>query len=120
MGEGEFTPVSPEVWEFEVSGLQVVQSWLAYRMKKRAGKASSDLDNIRPDKWTFSRELLELLAVVEHTVSRTADAADLLDRVVVGPLIDAALLPKPTKAEQAAPKDDAAKKPDNQLGLDFG
>lgn len=119
VGEGKFTPVAPEVWEFEVSGLKVVQSWLAYRMKKRAGKASSELDNIRPDKWTFSRELLEVLAVVEHIVARTPDAADLLDRVVSGDLIDPSLFPKPTAAEQAAPKDDAAKKPENQLGL-FG
>lgn len=26
VGEGELGPVSPEVWEFEVSGLQVVKS----------------------------------------------------------------------------------------------
>lgn len=48
-GEGRFGPVSPQVWEFEVSGLNVVQSWLDYRMKKRAGKKSSPLDDIRPN-----------------------------------------------------------------------
>lgn len=120
VGEGVFTPVTPEVWEFEVSDLKVVQSWLAYRMKKRAGKASSELDSLRPEKWAFSRELLDLLAVVEHLVARTPDAADLLDRVVSGTLLDPALFPKPTMAEQAAPKDDATKKVDEQLGLDLG
>ena len=35
VGDGRFGPVAPKVWEFEVSGLKVVQSWLGYRMKKR-------------------------------------------------------------------------------------
>jgi predicted helicase len=63
VGEGEFAPVSREVFEFEVSGLKVVQSWLKYRMKKGTGKKSSLLDDIRPERWTsrFTTELLELL-----------------------------------------------------------
>jgi hypothetical protein len=63
IGGGRIGPVAPEVWEFEVSGLKVVQSWLGYRMKKRAGKKSSPLDDIRPERWTarMSDELLEVL-----------------------------------------------------------
>ena len=34
VGDGRFGPVAPAIWEFEVSGLKVVQSWLGYRMKK--------------------------------------------------------------------------------------
>ena len=70
VGAGKFEPVAPEVYEFEVSGLKVVQSWLKYRMKKGAGKKSSPLDNIRPARWTsqFTTELLELLWVLEETV----------------------------------------------------
>jgi hypothetical protein len=66
VGDGRFGPVTSDVWEFEVSGLKVVQSWLGYRMKKRAGKKSSPLDEIRPDHWTarMSDELLELLWVL--------------------------------------------------------
>src|SRR5215207_885250 len=62
VGEGRFGPVASDVWEFEVSGLRVVQSWLAYRMKVRAGKRSSPLDDIRPDRWTprMTDEFLEL------------------------------------------------------------
>jgi hypothetical protein len=52
VGNSRFGPVTPEVWEFEVSGLKVVQSWLGYRMKKRARKKSSLLDDIRPERWT--------------------------------------------------------------------
>ena len=71
VGEGEFAPVAPEVYEFEVSGLKVVQSWLKYRMKKGAGRKSSLLDHIRPARWTsqFTTELLELLWVLEATVA---------------------------------------------------
>lgn len=50
----------PEVWEFSVSGFKVLQSWLAYRMQKGAGKKSSPLDKIRPAAWRFDEELLDL------------------------------------------------------------
>jgi hypothetical protein len=36
IGSGIFENVRQEVWEFSVSGLEVVQSWLAYRMKDGA------------------------------------------------------------------------------------
>ena len=84
VGEGEFAPVSPEVFAFEVSGLKVVQSWLKYRMKKGAGKKSSPLDDIRPEHWTsqFTTELLELLWVLEATVEGYPKQAALLEAVV--------------------------------------
>lgn len=104
VGDGQFGPVEPEVWTFQVSGLKVVQSWLGYRMKVRSGKKSSPLDDIRPDSWTFSGEFLELLWVIEHFVARTADAAILFGEVVDGDLIDPALFPVPTDAERKAPK----------------
>jgi hypothetical protein len=103
VGAGEFAPVAAAVWEFEVSGLKVVQSWLAYRMKKRAGKASSELDALRPTSWTYSRELLELLSVLEHLVAKTPEARSLLGRVCAGGLIDPALFPVPDDLERAAP-----------------
>ena len=40
VGEGVFGPVRQEVWNFSVSGLAVLQSWLAYSMKKGAGRKS--------------------------------------------------------------------------------
>jgi hypothetical protein len=44
VGTGAFAPVSPEAWEFEVSGLRVLRSWLGYRMKNRKGRKSSPLE----------------------------------------------------------------------------
>ncbi|MEK7837160.1 MAG: type ISP restriction/modification enzyme, partial [candidate division NC10 bacterium] len=86
VGEGEFAPASREVFEFEVSGLKVVQSWLKYRMKQGAGKKSSPLDDIRPERWTsqFTTELLEMLWVLEATVAGYPEQAALLNAVVEG------------------------------------
>ena len=84
VGSGEFKPVREDVYEFEVSGLKVVQSWLKYRMKKGAGKKSSPLDDIRPERWTsqFTTELLELLWILTATVECNSDQAKLLEAVV--------------------------------------
>lgn len=104
LGDGQFGPISQEVWEFEVSGLKVLQSWLGYRMRNGKGRKSSDLDEIRPERWTFSNELLTMLAILEGTIERTPRAAQLLERVVESPLIAADSLPTPTEAERKPPK----------------
>ena len=96
VGTGTFGPVNPEVWNFAVSGLKVVDSWLGYRMKTRKGRKSSDLDDIRPIRWTQTDELLRLLAILEHTIEVTPTAAALLDEILAKPLIPATGLPKPT------------------------
>lgn len=104
VGNGAIGTVAPEVWEFEVSGLKVVQSWLGNRMKAGRGKKSSPLDDIRPERWTFTQELLTLLAIVERTVELTPRAGELLDRVIDSDLVDPAALPTPTEAERKAPR----------------
>ena len=105
VGDGRFGPVAPEVWEFEVSGFKVVQSWLGYRMKRRAGKKSSPLDDIRPERWTarMSDELLELLWVLESTLATELELEKALDKVVAGPCFTAAELPTPKPEERKAP-----------------
>ncbi len=102
IGDGRFATIDLEVWSYEVSGLKVVQSWLGNRMAAGKGKKSSPLDDIRPERWTFTTELLQLLAIIEQTVLLTPVAADLIARVVAGPLILAADLPEPTEAERKA------------------
>jgi len=105
VGDGRFHPVPPEIWEFEVSGLKVVKSWLDYRMKKGAGRKSSPLDDIRPERWTaqFTTELLELLWVLEATLAEYPRLAELLDQVIHGPLFTAAELPKAPEAWRKPP-----------------
>ena len=105
VGEGVFAPVSPEVRAFSVSGLDVVGSWLDYRMKDGAGRRSSPLDEIRPTVWpaSFTKELLELLWVLEHTVALGPDLDATLDSIVAGETIPANELPQPTDEERAPP-----------------
>ena len=104
VGTGEFAPVVPAVYRFEISGLKVVQSWLGYRMKKGAGKRSSPLDAIRPSRWPgqFTTELLELLWVLEATLDGYPEQARLLDAVIEGPCFQADDLP-PVPADMRKP-----------------
>jgi len=97
VGAGVIVNVAPEIFDFSVSGLEVVKSWLAYRMKNGAGKKSSSLDDIRPERWTqaMSQELMQLLWLLEHTLAEYPKLADLLDRIVAGPLFAASDLPYP-------------------------
>lgn len=108
VGAGEFAPVAPEVWGFSVSGLEVVRSWLAYRMKEGAGKRSSPLDQIRPERWTsrMTDELLELLWVLEATVALFPELARTLDEIVASDLFLATELPQPKAEERKPPKPD--------------
>ena len=95
VGEGEFAPVARDVFEYEVSGLKVVHSWLKYRMKFGAGKKSSPLDDIHPERWTsqFTTELLELLWVLEATTAIYPKQAELLEAVINGECFQADELP---------------------------
>jgi hypothetical protein len=89
VGDGAFAPVAPDVYNFEVSGLKVVQSWLGYRMKSPKGRKSSPLDDIHPERWTseFTTELLELLWILEATLAEYPRQARLLEAVVRQPTI---------------------------------
>ena len=104
VGTGVFGPITPDVWDFEVSGLKVLKSWLGNRVRGRKGRRSSPLDDIRPDRWTQTDELLRLLAILEHTVEVTPVAAELLEEIVSGPLILAKDLPEPTDAQRKPPR----------------
>ena len=106
VGEGEYAPVAPEVYGFEVSGLKVVQSWLRYRMRNGAGRASSPLDGIRPGRWTslFTTELLELLWVLEATVEGWPEQERLLEAVLGGGCLRAGELPPVPEEMRKAPR----------------
>ena len=109
VGAGEFAPVAAEVCEFQVSGLPVLRSWLRFRLRQGAGRKSSPLDEIRPQRWTaaFTNELLELLWVLEATLALQPQQAHLLDAVVAGDCLRAADLPPVPEALRKPPKPDA-------------
>ena len=106
VGSGEFKPVRENVYEFEISGLKVVQSWLKYRMKKGAGKKSSPLDDIRPECWTsqFTDELLELLWILTDTVEQYPEQAKLLVAVNSSECFQIEELPPVPAEMRKAPK----------------
>ena len=112
LGDGEFAPVAPELFAFEVSGLKVVQSWLKYRMKNGAGRRSSSLDDIRPERWTsqFTTELLELLWVLEATLAAYPEQALLLQEVVAGDCFQADELPEVPEEMRKPPRARAVKR----------
>jgi hypothetical protein len=74
-------------------------------MKRRCGKKSSPLDDIRPERWTpaMTDELLELLWVIEAMVAMEPELAGILDRVLSAPSFTASELPAPTADERKAP-----------------
>lgn len=111
VGDGQVSGVLPEVWGFTVSGLHVVGRWLAARTATGVGKSAATaktatpLDKIRPVVWEddWNIEFLELLRVLTHTVEGYPAQEGLLERIVNGPLIPAADLPQPVKAERDVP-----------------
>ena len=109
VGDGRFAPVTPEVWDYSVSGLQIVKSWLDKRKLKSSGKKSSPLDDIRPERWDFTEELLELLWVLEDTVRLQPDGAALLEELSASDLFSRDELPTPAKEERQPPLHTQAK-----------
>jgi len=117
VGAGEFAPVAPRVYEFEVSGLKVVQSWLKYRMRKGAGRKSSSLDDVRPERWTsrFDTELLDLLWVLEATIEGYPEQERLLDAVIESGCFQADELPPVPDEMRKAPRARKAEAPELDL-----
>lgn len=115
VGEGMVAPVARAVYEYDVSGLRIVQSWLGYRMPERAGRSSSPLDQIQPERWTAELNvgLLELLWTLEHTLTLHPKQEALLSEIVAGPTFTASELPEPTAESMRA----SAAEDSRQLGL---
>lgn len=106
IGDGEVGPVSKEVWDFSVSGYKVLPRWLDFRMAKGAGKRTSELDRIRPTSWPpeWTTELLDLLWVLEATVTLWPEANEILNEIVTGICLGTNELPSPSQEEQQPPR----------------
>ncbi len=108
VGDGQVGGVRPEVWQFSVSGMQIIPKWLGYRTRKGTGRATSStsvLDHIRPTEWhdDWNDELLDLIRILTITMDKQDDLADLLGRVCDGELISADDLPQPTADQRKPP-----------------
>jgi Type ISP C-terminal specificity domain/N-6 DNA Methylase len=97
IGTGYIDRVPSAVWEYEVSGKQVLRQWFSYRKKNRERpqigdkRKPSPLGDIQPDHWLpeYTSELINVLNVLGMLVELEPKQADLLKRVCDGPLIPA-------------------------------
>lgn len=98
VGAGYIDHVTPAMWAYQVSGKQVLRQWFSYRRKDRERpqigdrRKPSPLGDIQPDHWLpeYTEELLNVLNVLGLLIDLEPRQADLLARVVDGPLIPAA------------------------------
>ena len=68
------------------------------------GHEQEPVARMRYEEWTFTDELLLVIAILQHTVDVTPQAQALLDEVLDGEVFLAAELPQPTDAERKAPR----------------
>ena len=114
IGDGYIEHVEPEVWNYEVSGKQVLLQWFSYRKRNRERpiigerRAPSSLGDIQPDYWLaeYTTELLNVLNVLGLLVDLEPTQAELLEKICNGPIItaqelrDAGALELPLKAKK--------------------
>lgn len=83
VGEGRVGPVCQAAWDYRVSGYPVLAGWLRQRISKRG---RSLLDAIQPTSWTpdLSRELLELIWLLEATLITQPSLDELLEEAISG------------------------------------
>jgi len=87
--------VPAAVWNYEVSGKQVLIQWFSYRKKNRERpiigerRAPSKLGEIQPDHWLpeYTTELLNVLNVLGLLVELEPVQAKLLEKICAGSLI---------------------------------
>ncbi len=98
VADGVLNGLPDPVWNFAVSGMNVIPKWLGYRMAKPPGKAASSkspLDKIRPTTWSseWSTELVEIVAAIKKTLEMVPDGVALLEQIIAGPLVTSEELP---------------------------
>jgi type ISP restriction-modification system protein/N-6 DNA methylase len=97
VGKGYIENVSQAMWDYEVSGKQVLWHWFSYRKRDRSRQIIGDrrppspLDKIQPDHWLpeHTTDLIDLLNVLGRLIALEPKQADLLTRICDGPLIHA-------------------------------
>jgi hypothetical protein len=118
IGKGFVDNVPKAVWDYEVSGKNVLRQWFSYRRRDRSRpligdkRPPSPLDSIQPDHWLpeYTTDLINLLNVLGWLVKLEPKQKDLLDRILADSLLDRESLeaagaltgpPKPTGGKKA-------------------
>ncbi|HVQ36458.1 MAG TPA: type ISP restriction/modification enzyme [Pyrinomonadaceae bacterium] len=97
VGAGYIDHVSPEMWNYEVSGKHVLRYWFSYRRANRERpiigdrRPPSKLGNIQPDHWLpeYTTELINVLNVLGRLIELEPTQAELLERICSGPMLSA-------------------------------
>lgn len=95
VGAGYVENVDAAVWQYEVSGKQVLLQWFSYRRANRERPIMGDrrppspLASIQPDHWLaeYTTELIDLLNVLSWLVQLEPAQARLLEVLCEGPTI---------------------------------
>jgi hypothetical protein len=95
VGQGYIENVEPGMWNYEVSGKQVLLQWFSYRKAHRERpiigdrRTPSPLGDIQPTHWLaeYTTELINVLNVLGWLVDLEPKQDELLDRICTGPLI---------------------------------
>ena len=126
LGNGRIENVSNAIWEYEVSGKQVLRQWFSYRKANRERPVMGDrrppsrLGEIQPDRWPaeYTTELLNLIHVLGRLVELEPRQAELLELVCSGPTISAVdLVPPIEPALQRTGKGSRTRQDTNQHEL---
>ena len=126
LGSGSFGPVTERVWTYDVGGMKIVKHWFAYRKAEPSGRRSSPLDDIHVHEWPVEwvREFNALLTALRRITELEPDQADLLDRILNGPIVNRAELVAegvqfPTSPRDRRPRYGANDKGDAENTLQF-
>jgi hypothetical protein len=106
------------VWNYEVSGKQVLLHWFSYRKANRERpiigdrRPPSPLGDIQPDHWLaeYTTELINVLNVLGRLIDLEPAQAKLLEKICSGPTISseelrvARALDVPAKPKRGAKK----------------
>jgi hypothetical protein len=95
IGKGFVDNVAPAMRAYEISGKTVLDQWFSYRRRDRTKpmigdkRLPSPLEKIQSEGWLaeYTEDLLNLLNVLGRLVALEPRQADLLDRIVAGPLV---------------------------------
>ena len=89
VGDGVITDVDPEVVDYHVGGMPVVEHWLEQRVPFAPRRRQSPLDRITAAGWEagWTGELLQVLHAITRLVELEPEQGDLLDDVLSGPLL---------------------------------
>ncbi|MFI6406422.1 type ISP restriction/modification enzyme [Streptomyces sp. NPDC050548] len=104
LDEGRISPVPPESWDFEASGVRVLEEWFTSRTSESAEPGT--LAAIRPPTWqqTWTSELLELITVLALLAELRPRQEELkvTDPITAAELRKAGVLPAPESARHPA------------------